>query len=52
MSPCNHPRLIQIQNPEMGGIATTYQCLQCKNLLTVTIAPMEIEIQFGTQSTI
>jgi hypothetical protein len=37
---CNHARLIQIENIEDGGDASTiYQCEQCKELLTVTIQP-------------
>lgn len=45
---CNHPKLTQIENIEMGGTESpTYQCEKCQELLTVTIDPMEIAVVFG-----
>jgi len=37
---CTHPVLVKVVNPEEGGTAsTTYQCKNCKALLTVATKP-------------
>lgn len=48
---CNHPKLTQIENLEMGGTeSTTYLCDKCKDLFTLTIAPMVVNVVFGTDA--
>ena len=48
MDLCTHPELFHVENPEEGGTAsTTYQCRNCKALLTVAIKPFKITVSYG-----
>ena len=46
--PCGHPALTKVVNAECGGgQSTTYRCAYCRELLTVSIKPMEIAVHYG-----
>ena len=49
MTDCKHPRLVQVENIEFGGLdSTTYCCEKCDDLLTVDIKPLEpIQVVYG-----
>jgi len=51
MDDCTHPHLTHIVNIENGGEkSTTYQCQECKQLLTVALKPFEITVTRGRPS--
>jgi len=42
MDECNHPHLTHVVNLEFSGDqSTTYECQECKQLLTVVITPLK-----------
>jgi len=46
---CTHRALTHVINEEEGGAASTaYKCENCKELFTVTFAPLTIKVAFGT----